>query len=87
MGRTFVPSSWISNAFALSGRIYGDQPTQGDALGYALVAPSGRALNACRRIGTHLERWLSARGAPLTLVVALGRTLDAGCRTEPTEVE
>ena len=35
------------NAFALSGRICGGQPTQGDALGYALVAPSGRALNAC----------------------------------------
>ena len=35
-----------ANAFAPSGRICGGQPTQGDALGYALVAPSGRALNA-----------------------------------------
>ena len=33
------------NAFALSGRIYGGRPTQGDALGYALVAPSLSALN------------------------------------------
>ena len=37
----------ISNAFALSGRTSSLHHTQGDALGYVLVAPSGRALNAC----------------------------------------
>ena len=36
-----------ANAFALSGRTSSLHHTQGDALGYALVAPSGRALNAC----------------------------------------
>ena len=36
-----------SNAFALSGRTSSLHHTQGDALGYVLVAPSGRALNAC----------------------------------------
>ena len=35
------------NAFALSGRTLSPYSTQGDALGYVLVAPSGRALNAC----------------------------------------
>ena len=35
-----------SNAFALSGRTSSPHSTQGVALGYALVAPSGRALNA-----------------------------------------
>ena len=33
--------------FALSGRTSSLHHTQGDALGYVLVAPSGRALNAC----------------------------------------
>ena len=36
-----------ANAFALSGRTSSLPHTQGDALGYVLVAPSGRALNAC----------------------------------------
>ena len=36
-----------ANAFALSGRTSSLHHTQGDALGYVLVAPSGRALNAC----------------------------------------
>ena len=36
-----------SNAFAPSGRTSSLHHTQGDALGYVLVAPSGRALNAC----------------------------------------
>ena len=35
-----------SNAFALSGRTSSLHHTQGDALGYVLVAPSGRTLNA-----------------------------------------
>ncbi|MDY5125678.1 MAG: hypothetical protein SPE90_05195, partial [Prevotella sp.] len=35
------------NAFAPSGRTSSLHHTQGDALGYVLVAPSGRALNAC----------------------------------------
>ena len=33
------------NAFALAGRPSSLRSTQGDALGYALAAPSGRALN------------------------------------------
>ena len=36
-----------SNAFAPSGRTSSLHHTQGNALGYVLVAPSGRALNAC----------------------------------------
>ena len=36
-----------SNAFALSGRTSSLHHTQGDALGYVFVAPSGRTLNAC----------------------------------------
>ncbi|MCI6250006.1 MAG: hypothetical protein MR641_02115, partial [Bacteroidales bacterium] len=36
-----------ANAFAPSGRTSSLHHTQGDALGYVLVAPSGRALNAC----------------------------------------
>ena len=36
-----------SNAFALSGRISSLHHTQGATLGYVLVAPSGRALDAC----------------------------------------
>ena len=36
-----------SNAFALAGRTSSLHHTQGDALGYVLVTPSGRALNAC----------------------------------------
>ena len=36
-----------SNAFAPSGRTSSLHHTQGDALGYVLVAPSGRTLNAC----------------------------------------
>ena len=39
-----------ANAFALSGRTSSLHHTQGDALGYVLVAPSGRALNACTLI-------------------------------------
>ena len=35
------------NAFAPSGRTSSLHHTQGNALGYVLVAPSGRALNAC----------------------------------------
>ena len=36
-----------SNAFALAGRTSSLHHTQGAALGYVLVAPSGRALNTC----------------------------------------
>ena len=36
----------MTNAFALAGRTSSLHHTQGDALGYVLVAPSGRALNA-----------------------------------------
>ncbi|MDY4786402.1 MAG: hypothetical protein SO158_03100, partial [Bacteroidaceae bacterium] len=36
-----------ANAFAPSGRALSLHHTQGDALGYVLVAPSGRSLNAC----------------------------------------
>ena len=36
-----------ANAFAPSGRTASLHHTQGDALGYVLVAPAGRALNAC----------------------------------------
>ena len=36
-----------ANAFAPSERTSSLHYTQGDALGYVLVAPSGRALNAC----------------------------------------
>ena len=36
-----------ANAFAPSGRTSSLHYTQGDALGYVLVAPPGRALNAC----------------------------------------
>ena len=36
-----------SDAFAPSGRTSSLHHTQDDALGYVLVAPSGRALNAC----------------------------------------
>ena len=36
-----------SNAFALAGRTSSPRSTQGVALGYALVAPPGRALNFC----------------------------------------
>ena len=43
-----------SNAFALAGRISSFHHTQGDALGYVLVAPSGRALNACAYSLIHL---------------------------------
>ena len=45
-----------ANAFALSGRTSSLHHTQGDALGYVLVAPSGRALNACFPLGACLER-------------------------------
>ncbi|MDD6122904.1 MAG: hypothetical protein PUB53_00395, partial [Bacteroidales bacterium] len=43
------------NAFALSGRTSSLHHTQGDALGYVLVAPSGRALNACFPSGRALK--------------------------------
>ena len=42
--------------FAPSGRICGGQPTQGDAQGDALVAPSGCTLNACCPFRAHLRR-------------------------------
>ena len=31
-------------------------PTQGDALGYVLVAPAGRAVNACRPMAADILR-------------------------------
>ena len=36
-----------SNAFALAGRTSSLHHTQGDALGYVLIALAGRSLNAC----------------------------------------
>ena len=36
-----------ANAFAPSGRTSSLHYTQGDALGYVLVAPSGRIMNVC----------------------------------------
>ena len=45
-----------SNAFALAGRISSFHHTQGDALGYVLVSPSGRTLNARFPFGACLER-------------------------------
>ena len=45
-----------SNAFALSRRTSSLHHTQGDALGYVLVAPSGRALNACAYSLIQLEK-------------------------------
>ena len=44
-----------ANAFALSGRTSSLHHTQGVALGYVLVAPSGRALNACFPSGRALD--------------------------------
>ena len=44
-----------ANAFALAGRTSSLHHTQGDALGYVLVAPSGRALNACFPLGRSLR--------------------------------
>ena len=43
------------DAFALSGRALSPHSTQGVALGYVLVAPSGRALNACSPSGRALD--------------------------------
>ena len=40
----------------LAGRISSLHHTQGDALGYVLVAPSGRALNACAYSLIQLEK-------------------------------
>ena len=49
----------LSTLLPFQGALYRLIPTQGDALGYVLVAPSGRALNACCRDGAGLERsWL-----------------------------
>ena len=46
-GKSMDAKPVYSNAFALTGRTSSLHHTQGDALGYVLVAPSGRALNAC----------------------------------------
>ena len=53
-GKSVSTKRLIPNAFALAGRTSSPQPTQGVALGYELVAPSGRTLNACFPLGTVL---------------------------------
>ena len=46
-GKSMDAKPMYSNAFALSGRSSSLHHTQGAALGYVLVAPSGRASDAC----------------------------------------
>ena len=46
-GKSVRTQAFRIHAFALAGRTSSPQSTQGDALGYALVAPPGCALNAC----------------------------------------
>ena len=47
-GQKHKRASVYRDAFALSGRNSGGLPTQGAALGYVLVGPSARSLNACQ---------------------------------------
>ena len=64
----------------------GGQPTQGVALGYALVAPSGRTLNACFPLGTILFylRNMSLSSAKIVQVSAMKPSwLEIHCRAQP----
>ena len=65
-----------ANAFAPSGRTSSLHHTQGDALGYVLVAPSGRALNACFPSGRALNAWFPS-GRALNAWFPSGRALNA----------
>ena len=54
-GKSMDAKPMYSNAFALAGRTSSLHHTQGAALGYVLVAPSGRTLNACFPSGCALN--------------------------------
>ena len=55
-GKSMEAKLMYTNAVALAGRTSSLHHTQGDALGYVLVAPSGRALNACAYSLIQLEK-------------------------------
>ena len=65
-----------SNAFALAGRTSSLHHTQGAALGYVLVAPLGRALNACFPLGRALNACFPS-GRALNASFPSGRALNA----------
>ena len=54
-GKSMEAKPMYSNAFALAGRTSSLHHTQGAALGYVLVTPSGRTLNACFTSGCALN--------------------------------
>ena len=75
-GKSMDAKPMYSNAFALAGRTSSLHHTQGVALGYVLVAPSGRALNAWFPSGRALNAWFPS-GRALNACFPSGRALNA----------